>query len=86
MKSSPRWFKSSIINRISSMRKMTSYYPPQLPALPSASHHFHENNSDKIYHVAIKPKDDGYSVTFAYKRRGNTLNIGTEIAHPTHHS
>jgi bifunctional non-homologous end joining protein LigD len=46
------------------------------PNLPSASLHFREGNSDKVYHAAIEPKEDGYLVTFAYGRRGNTLNTG----------
>ena len=44
--------------------------------LQSASLHFREGNSDKVYQAAVEPKDDGYIVTFAYGRRGNTLNTG----------
>ena len=52
------------------------------PTLQSASLHFREGNSDKVYHAAIEPKGEGYLVTFAYGRRGNTLNTGTKTTHP----
>ena len=51
-------------------------------ALQSASLHFREGNSDKAYYAAIEPKGEGYLVTFAYGRRGNTLNTGTKTTHP----
>lgn len=50
--------------------------------LQSASLHYCEGNSDKVYHAAIEPKGQGYLVTFAYGRRGNTLNTGTKTTHP----
>lgn len=50
--------------------------------LQSASLHYREGNSDKVYHAAIEPKDNGYIVTFTYGRRGNTLNTGTKTTHP----
>ncbi len=50
--------------------------------LQSASLHFREGNSDKVYHAAIEPKGEGYLVTFAYGRRGNTLNTGTKTTYP----
>ncbi len=52
------------------------------PSIQSASLHFREGNSDKVYHAAIEPKGEGYLVTFAYGRRGNTLNTGTKTTHP----
>lgn len=52
------------------------------PTLQSASLHFREGNSDKVYHAAIEPKGEGYLVTFAYGRRGNTLNSGTKTTYP----
>jgi bifunctional non-homologous end joining protein LigD len=52
------------------------------PTIQSASLHFREGNSDKVYHAAIEPKDDGYLVTFAYGRRGNTLTTGTKTTYP----
>ena len=39
---------------------------------------FREGNSDKEYHSSIEPKGEGYVVTFAYGRRGNTLTTGTK--------
>jgi bifunctional non-homologous end joining protein LigD len=48
----------------------------QTTSIQSASLHFREGNSDKVYHAAVEPKDDGYIVTFAYGRRGNTLTTG----------
>jgi len=50
--------------------------------LQSTSLYFNEGNSDKEYHAAIEPKGEGYIVTFAYGRRGNTLNVGTKTQHP----
>jgi bifunctional non-homologous end joining protein LigD len=52
------------------------------PTLQSASLHFREGNSDKVYHAAIEPKGEGYLVTFAYGRRGQTLNTGTKTTYP----
>ena len=48
----------------------------------SASLHFREGNSDKVYQAAVEPKDNGYIVTFSYGRRGNTLTIGTKTDDP----
>ncbi len=53
-----------------------------LPTIQSASLHFREGNSDKEYHAAIEPSGEGYIVTFAYGRRGNTLTTGTKTTHP----
>jgi bifunctional non-homologous end joining protein LigD len=50
--------------------------------LQSASLHFREGNSDKVYQAAIEPKGDGYLVTYAFGRRGNTLATGTKTTHP----
>ena len=50
--------------------------------LQSASLHFREGNSDKVYHAAIEPKGEGFLVSFSYGRRGNTLNTGTKTTHP----
>ncbi|TAE89972.1 MAG: WGR domain-containing protein [Verrucomicrobia bacterium] len=38
--------------------------------------------SDKVYHAAIEPSGEGYLVTFAYGRRGNTLTTGTKTNFP----
>lgn len=48
----------------------------------SISLHYREGASDKVYQAAVEPKDDGYIVTFAYGRRGNTLNTGTKTDVP----
>ncbi len=48
----------------------------------SASLHFREGSSDKVYHAAVESKDDGYIVTFSYGRRGNTLTTGTKTDDP----
>jgi bifunctional non-homologous end joining protein LigD len=50
--------------------------------LQSASLHFREGNSDKVYHAAIEPKGEGYLVTFSYGRRGNTLTTGSKTTSP----
>ena len=52
------------------------------PTIQSASLYCREGNSDKVYQAAIVPKDDGYIVTFAYGRRGNTLTTGAKIDDP----
>ena len=55
---------------------------PTIPTIQSASLHFREGNSDKVYHAAIEPRGEGYIVTFAYGRRGQCLNTGTKTTHP----
>lgn len=50
--------------------------------IQSASLHFREGSSDKEYHAAIEPQGDGFTVTFAYGRRGSTLNTGAKTAAP----
>jgi bifunctional non-homologous end joining protein LigD len=50
--------------------------------ITSISLHFREGNSDKVYQAAIEPKGDGYIVTFAFGRRGNTLNTGIKNETP----
>ena len=47
----------------------------------STSLYFREGNSDKEYHVAIEPEGEGYHVTYAYGRRGNTLTTGSKTQH-----
>ena len=43
---------------------------------------FRCNSSDKVYQTAIEPEAGGYAVTFAYGRRGTTLQTGTKTQHP----
>ena len=44
--------------------------------------YYRQDNSDKIYQASIESKDDGYIVSFAYGRRGATLQTGTKTAVP----
>jgi bifunctional non-homologous end joining protein LigD len=53
-----------------------------MTTLQSASLRYREGNSDKEYHAAVEPRGEGYIVTFAYGRRGNTLSTGTKTTHP----
>jgi bifunctional non-homologous end joining protein LigD len=52
------------------------------PTIQSASLHFRGCNSDKEYHAAIEPQEEGYIVNFSYGRRGQTLNTGTKTSYP----
>jgi len=54
----------------------------QTTTIQSTSLHFREGASDKIYQAFVEPKGDGYIVTFAYGRRGSTLNTGTKTEAP----
>ena len=44
--------------------------------------YFREGNSDKVYHADIEPAGDGFHVSFAYGRRGATLQTGTKTMKP----
>ena len=48
--------------------------------------YFRQGSSDKIYQAAIEPKDGGYTVNFAYGRRGSTLSTGTKTQSPVSHA
>jgi len=56
--------------------------PPTTTPIQSTSLYFREGPSDKEYHAAIEPHDDGFIVTFAYGRRGSTLTTGTKTETP----
>ncbi len=56
--------------------------PTTIDRIQSTSLYFREGASDKEYHAAIEPKADGFIVTFAYGRRGNTLTVGTKTEAP----
>ena len=44
--------------------------------------YFKQGSSDKIYTVAMEPSGNGFAVTFAYGRRGSTLQTGVKTASP----
>jgi len=44
--------------------------------------YYREGSSDKIYQADIVPAGDGFHVTFAYGRRGATLQTGTKTTKP----
>jgi len=44
--------------------------------------HYQDQRSNKVYRIAIEPRDGGYVVNFAYGRSGSTLNTGTKTACP----
>jgi bifunctional non-homologous end joining protein LigD len=44
--------------------------------------YFREGSSDKVYQTDIVPADNGFHVTFAYGRRGATLQTGTKTTSP----
>jgi bifunctional non-homologous end joining protein LigD len=44
--------------------------------------YYHEGSSDKVYQCAIEASGDAYVVTFAYGRRGATLNTGAKTSSP----
>jgi bifunctional non-homologous end joining protein LigD len=48
----------------------------------SARLYYRDGSSDKEYHAAINSLDDGYTVTFAFGRRGGALNAGTKTTSP----
>jgi bifunctional non-homologous end joining protein LigD len=50
--------------------------------IQSTSLYFREGPSDKEYHAAIEPRDDGFIVRFSYGRRGSTLTTGTKTEMP----
>jgi bifunctional non-homologous end joining protein LigD len=62
------------------MNPTTTTQPPN--PIQSTSLYFREGPSDKEYHAAIEPKDDGFIVTFSYGRRGSTLTVGTKTEAP----
>lgn len=53
--------------------------------MQSITLYFRQGSSDKVYRAAIEPKDDGFVVTFAYGRRGTTLQTGTKTSSPVTH-
>jgi len=51
-------------------------------ALPSTTLYYCQGGSDKIYQAAIEPQGDGFVVSFAFGRRGSTLQTGCKTASP----
>ena len=48
--------------------------------------YYREGSSDKVYQCSIEPTGGGlYSVTFAYGRRGSTLNTGSKTSNPVNY-
>lgn len=52
------------------------------PRTESVQLHYREGASDKVYHVKLEPKGDGFTVDITYGRRGSTLNTGTKTREP----
>ena len=48
--------------------------------------YFRQGSSDKIYQAAIEAAGRGYTVNFAYGRRGSTLTTGTKTQTPVSHA
>lgn len=46
--------------------------------------HCINQRSNKVYRIAIEPRDGGYVVNFAYGRSGSTLNTGTKTTSPVY--
>lgn len=44
--------------------------------------YYRDGRSDKVYRIAIEPRDGLYAVNFAYGRSGSTLNTGTKTSCP----
>ncbi|RYD69734.1 MAG: WGR domain-containing protein, partial [Verrucomicrobiaceae bacterium] len=44
--------------------------------------YYRQETSDKVYHISLEEKDDGFVVNFAYGRRGSTLSTGTKTPSP----
>lgn len=51
-------------------------------SVQTVSLYFKQGASDKEYHARIDPHDGGYVVSFAYGRRGTTLQTGTKTNTP----
>src|SRR2546423_15324556 len=48
--------------------------------------YYRQGASDKVYHVAIEPSGTGFVVTFAFGRRGSTLQNGSKTTSPVDHA
>lgn len=54
----------------------------EMPRTESVHLHYREGASDKVYHVTLEPKGDGFVVDYTYGRRGSTLSTGTKTREP----
>src|SRR3954471_21609162 len=52
------------------------------PAADAVTLYYRQGSSDKVYRAAVEPSGPGYAVTFAFGRRGNTLQTGTKTPEP----
>jgi bifunctional non-homologous end joining protein LigD len=50
--------------------------------MESITLYYKQGSSDKIYQTGIQQVDGGYTVNFAYGRRGSTMNTGTKTQSP----
>jgi bifunctional non-homologous end joining protein LigD len=48
----------------------------------SVTLYYKEGSSDKVYQVSVEPSGPGFTVNFAYGRRGSTLQTGTKTSTP----
>jgi bifunctional non-homologous end joining protein LigD len=51
-------------------------------AAESATLYYRAGGSDKVYQVAVEPTGTGFTVNFAFGRRGSTLQTGTKTPQP----
>ena len=56
--------------------------PDLLKPVASARMFYRDGSSDKEYHAAINQTESGYTVTFAFGRRGSALTAGTKTSSP----
>src|SRR5205085_4884561 len=52
------------------------------PGTERISLYYKEGSSDKVYQASIEPRGELFVVTFAFGRRGSTLNTGTKTSSP----
>ncbi len=61
---------------------MLNLNPFKLGPHASSRLFYRDGSSDKEYHAAINAVDGGYTVTFAFGRRGSALTAGTKTSSP----
>ncbi len=57
-------------------------FASELAALPASHLYYRDGASDKIYQAWIESKEAGFTVHFAYGRRGNALSTGSKTSSP----